>query len=170
MYGGSLDVTTGVLTVTHRFVEFDGSETWSLTYTGQGQYPAFWCDIEAGVNAVTNSGIFSLAEYRNIGPGTLAYGARVYINSGSSAAIRLMCRFENQPDNAADFAALVSEWAQGGTPLQAVYPLATPEVYQLPPAKVRTFLGANSISASTGSVSVVYRADTGLYIAKMTGG
>ena len=58
--------------------------------------------------------------------------------------------------------------AQAGTPFQAVYELETPEVYQLPPAKVRTFLGANSISASTGSVSVVYRADTGLYIAKVT--
>lgn len=170
VYGGSLDVTTGVLTVTHRFVEFDGSETWSLTYTGQGQYPAFWCDIEAGANAVNNSGIFSLAEYRNIGSNTLLYGARVYINSGNSTAVRLMCRFENQPDNAIAFAAMVSEWAQAGTPFQAVYELETPEVYQLSPARVKTFLGANNISASTGDVTVTYRADTALYIAKMTGG
>ena len=47
-----------------------------------------------------------------------------------------------------------------------VYPLANPITVQLTPAEVRTVLGNNSISANTGSVSVRYRADIGLYIDK----
>lgn len=45
-------------------------------------------------------------------------------------------------------------------------PLPTPEVYQLEPEEVKTLLGVNNIYADTGNVSVTYRADIDLYIAK----
>ena len=45
-------------------------------------------------------------------------------------------------------------------------PLPTPEVYQLEPEEVKTLLGVNNISADTGNVSLTYRADVDLYIAK----
>ena len=75
--------------------------------------------------------------------------------------------------------ALPGEWissmdvyAQGVTPTtgaQVCYDLASPVTYQLTPTEVTTLLGVNNIWADTGDVAVDYRADTGLYIQKLTG-
>lgn len=54
--------------------------------------------------------------------------------------------------------------------MQVCYPMATPLYYQLTPQEIKTLLGQNSISADTGSVSVTYRADIGLYVAKKIAG
>ena len=170
VYGGSLDVTTGVLTVTHRFVEFDGSEdeAWNITYTTEGYTPAAYIILAGGGGAVENSGICSvLPSVPAIAGASTTIGMRVYPVNDSR---RILCRFAERLDSKSAFKAYLASLKAEGKPMQVVYQLETPEVYQLSPAEVRTFLGANSISASTGSVSVVYRADTGLYIAKMTGG
>jgi len=50
--------------------------------------------------------------------------------------------------------------------LQLVYELATPIVYQLTPTEVKSLLGQNNVWADTGDTSVEYRADTSAYIAK----
>ena len=54
-------------------------------------------------------------------------------------------------------------WLQSN-PIQAVYPLETPQTYQLTPQEVKTLLGQNNIWADTGDCSVSYRADTKLYV------
>ena len=48
------------------------------------------------------------------------------------------------------------------------YPLATPIEIQLTPQEVNSLLGANNIFADTGDTEVEYRADTKLYIEKLT--
>lgn len=75
--------------------------------------------------------------------------------------------------------ALPGEWisdrdvyAPGTTPTtgaQVVYELATPLTVQLTPAEVETLLGTNNIWSDTGNTTVKYRADTGLYVQKLTG-
>ena len=61
-------------------------------------------------------------------------------------------------------------YAQGVTPstgAQVVYPLTTPQTYQLAPTEVQTLLGANSLWADTGNVDLLtYRADPTLYVDK----
>ena len=52
--------------------------------------------------------------------------------------------------------------------VQLCYELATPIVYDLTPTEVKTLLGANNIFADTGDCSVEYRADTKLYIERLT--
>ena len=47
-----------------------------------------------------------------------------------------------------------------------VYPIATPTTVQLTKQQVTTLLGLNNIWADSGEVSVVYTADTKLYIDK----
>ena len=62
-------------------------------------------------------------------------------------------------------------YAEGTTPTtgaQVVYELATPQTYQLTPTEVRTLLGLNNVWADTGDTEVEYRADTRLYIEKLT--
>lgn len=62
-------------------------------------------------------------------------------------------------------------YAAGTTPTigaQVVYKLATLQTYQLTPQEVRTLLGTNNIFSDCSSVEVEYRADTKLYIEKLT--
>jgi hypothetical protein len=47
------------------------------------------------------------------------------------------------------------------------YPLATPTTVQLTAAEVTTLLGQNNFFADAGSVDVVIRADTALFVEKM---
>ena len=59
------------------------------------------------------------------------------------------------------------EYIAGATPTtgaQVVYPLTTPQTYQLTSVEVKTLLGQNNIWADTGDSSVSYRADTKKYI------
>ena len=61
-------------------------------------------------------------------------------------------------------------YASGTTPTtgaQVVYKLATPQTINLTPTQVKTLLGYNNISSS-GTVDVIYHADTKLYVDKMT--
>lgn len=53
----------------------------------------------------------------------------------------------------------VSAFITAFDPIQVVYPLATPVVYQLTAPQVSTLLGLNNIWADTGDISVTYRAD-----------
>ena len=54
-----------------------------------------------------------------------------------------------------------------GEPLTVIYPLATPQTYQLTPTEVDLLLGCNNVWADTGDTTVTYRADTKLYIQKI---
>lgn len=51
--------------------------------------------------------------------------------------------------------------------VQFVYPLATPQTYQLSPQQINSLIGTNNVWADTGDVTVKYRADTKLYIDKV---
>ena len=48
------------------------------------------------------------------------------------------------------------------------YKLATPQTVQLTANEISTLLGQNNIWADTGDAEVTYRADTKLYIEKLT--
>jgi hypothetical protein len=47
--------------------------------------------------------------------------------------------------------------------------MAEPQTVQLTPLEVETLLGVNNIWSDTGNTTVKYRADTGLYVQKLTG-
>lgn len=58
-------------------------------------------------------------------------------------------------------------YASGTTPTigaQVVYKLATPQTYQLTPQQIDTLKGQNNITATSGQVSVTYKADIQKYI------
>lgn len=161
VYGGTLNVTTGELTVTHRFVECDGTETWSRTYDTEGNHKyAYYRQLDLTGNAVVGSGVFSiLPAVSSIGQTAPEEGARVYTYNNMT---RMLCRFINQPDNITDFKAYIAGLKTAGTPLQVVYQLATPQVYRISENEIRTLLGGNSIICDTGEISVTYRAVPGL--------
>ena len=141
VYGGTLDVTTGLLTVTMAEVDL-GTLTW--------QY-------------ISDDVFFTFGLY-----GIKKPGIRNYINStyGFSAL-----SFANMPDktmkgNTTAGGMYVKDSAFGQNPgtaktgmsgVQLVYELATPQTYQLTPTDVTLLLGDNNVWADTGDIFIKYR-------------
>lgn len=98
--------------------------------------------------------------------GQTVYGGSLNVSTGVLTIDRGYIASYNGETIAEPWISSMDEYVSGNTPTigaQVVYPV-TPTTVQLTPAEVRTVLGNNSISANTGSVSVRYRADIGLYI------
>lgn len=134
VFGGELDAATGILTVTHGYKEFDGTERATKTFTEQGQYPCYAFSRNPCPGGKNNSGQFSHFEYAAINSATNAVGAQLYT---SGANVNLKLRMPDMSGSTDDFMAVLNDWYANGTPLQAVYPLTVAETYQLTPAEVR---------------------------------
>ena len=157
VYGGEVDVVSGVLTVTHAVYTFDGTEIWSQ----YGSSAAWWssaiqnamysetggeiiCDRFAGQSAGAGSAHTADGD---IWLQNSSVFKRVYIcNSGASSS---------------------SDMQTYTTGAEAVYELATPQTYQLTPQEVKTLLGTNNVWADCGAVEVEYRADPTLAYAEL---
>lgn len=159
VYGGTLDVTTGVLTVDRVGVDMS---TLSWSYNTSYTYAGFTATAEdmpsqnSGVNivcslyaplAATSLGSFFSADNNN---------CIAQRNNGNIIMVQ-----DARYTDAASFKAGMS----GQT---LVYPLAEPQTYQLTPQEVSTLLGQNNIWADCGDTTVEYRADPKLYIEKLT--
>ena len=143
-YGGSLDVTTGVLTVTHGIKEFDGTESFTLVSDG------------------TTSRRFVITLSGTSANGICSHGKMISSNTGTWGEFRLYStgNFAVLDGNSyfADATSLKSYLTAqntSGTPLTVCYELATPQVVQLTPQEVKTLVGENNIWVDSGEVDVV---------------
>ena len=161
VYGGYLDVVTGVLTVDKASVDLGGqNRSWSK-YTNGNNW-GFYTDITGGVHFTTGSVVNALcSHFKVVSP---VVGAAEFIagedntitgNGGSSG-----CRFIVKCTAYSDAAAFKT--AMSGAYL--VYKLATPKTYQLTPTEVLSILGTNNVWCDTGEIEATYIADTKLYI------
>lgn len=158
VYGGELNVTTGVLTIDKGFVSDLSQLGWS--YHSASYHYIFTADI-SGIYNVTASEDrnkwFVCSEYT---PSTSTSINNTMTNCGALVAgTTLKLRNDAYNDDLQGFKSSLSG-------VQFAYRLATPTTVQLTPDEVRTVLGSNSISSNCGMVSVRYRADIGLYIDK----
>ena len=156
VYGGSLDLTTGELTVTHAIIELDGNENWVLANTGVSNYfYTYQASIETNTAYTPFCNkyppVYPSSSWSNTAQGIVLY---------STGWIRIRW---GEEDTLANFKASLAE-----EPLQIVYPLATPLTYQLSAEQLTTLLGTNHIWVDSGDVEVEYRADTKLYIQRLT--
>lgn len=158
VYGGTLDVTTGMLTVTHGSCTIsERSWNYDATYTRfTGAIP----NMVAGKYAVRKvpfmcSAFLPIDDGRAIGnvPDNAIYG------SGTSQAVYI---------KTTDYTT-VSDFVNAVGNERIVYELANPISYQLSPTDVKTILGQNNIWCDTGDITnLEYRADTRLYIEHLT--
>ena len=155
VYGGTLDVTSGMLTVTHGFVDL-GSKDWSpdggsvfrlvsninAKNVAPNVVPSFVCSAYKTVSQA------NVSEDKSISGLNWGYGVRVKDTTyGTDAAA----------------------FKTGVSGVMLAYELNTYTSYQLTPTEVKTLLGNNNIWSDTGSVSSCeYRADTKLYLEKLT--
>ena len=148
VYGGTLDVTSGVLTVTMASVDLG-----TLTYSNNGA-------IDGGVQWRVEITAKKYG-FDNILSSIFAYG---YLDT----IIGHMCGRENNTYVMFNSAITdLSAFTTAVTGQQLVYELATPQTYQLDHVTVTTLLGQNNIWADCGPSTVEYPADTKLYIQKI---
>lgn len=159
VYGGTLDVVSGVLTVDRAMVDL-GSLTWSKRVSGV----FYTWSLQNLVKAVSNNSqtantkcsALKLGSYSDVyNNATLDYA----ISVGADSQLGAHCSAYAE---AADFKSAMSG-------VQLVYELATPQTYQLTPTQIDSLLGLNNVWADSGDVTVEYIADTKLYIQKVMG-
>ena len=154
VYGGTLDVVSGVLTVDSFYYEVPADSVMQASSGGYQYFstpnrPVGVAYSEAPVGLYCNR----LPSVARSATRTNAWG--IAYDTGVD---RLQMKLQDITTQA-DARAWVTD-----NPLQVVYKLATPQTYQLTPTEVRTLLGGNSIYTDAGDVSVEYVADTKLYI------
>lgn len=162
VYGGTVDVVNGVLTVDRAINVVDGTQ--ALTGNGvqsyggiQVRYIPSPAKKPAESVSVQNEGLvsdkFDTSSAYTDNPYTLtgrATNAYVYFNMPIGVTLTAEARtwFENNPT-------------------QLIYELAEPITIDLTPQQLTTLLGDNNVWADTGDTTVEYRADTQKYIQKM---
>lgn len=155
VYGGTLDVTTGVLTVNWAMVDM-GTLNYSVGF--QGYYTTGLKDLIAIPVGVKDEGLLS----SQFVVGNTTGGNQMYIQTTTNYSGWVVFLPSAEYESVAAFKTAMSG-------VQLCYELATPITYQLTPQEVYTLLGTNNVWAETGYSTVEYRADTGLYIQKLTG-
>lgn len=146
VYGGTLDVTTGELIVTHGIVDL-GTLTW-IKQTDTPNYVVF-----TQANPVLSRAYnynFICTQYAT------AQKTRQELLNGeigtSNAALSNICI---RDDSKEDLTEAQFKTAMGGVML--VYELATPQTFTLTPTQVLTLLGQNYVSHDGGgTISLVY--------------
>lgn len=146
VYGGTLDVTTGMLTVDRRLSVFNGSESWGYENELSGVKSFF---LNLNVNKYMSdrkSGTLTSVLKMNRCVATMVReNATAYISPAGYINVR-----STSLSTAQELKESLAE-----TNLQIVYPLATPVTYQLTPQEVTTLLGSNNIWADAGAVTAV---------------
>ena len=155
VYGGTLDLTTGVLTVTHGFKVYDGSENWSLNNPSKP-----WLFTVPAPSDIRQGSASSLYEISNLFQAT----SEIWTNSGYGILNNFNNLLAGYPDANGDVDVLKTFLANNN--LQVCYELATPVTYNLTPTQVRAIVGTNNIWSDTGSVEVKFKDTVQNYIDK----
>ena len=159
VYGCKLDVLSGVLTVDK--ASFKVSDVAWTRYSTEGNYKFYHrpSNIKPGENIRVGGSISSA--YPIVAFNDLINTPNAFSDSANSTGRISVYDSEYASSTAEEFVA-------GRADVRFVYPLATPIEIQLTPHEVNSLFGQNNIFADTGDSAVEYRADTRLYIEKLT--
>lgn len=152
VYCGMLDVTAGVLTMTHALKTFDGSEEWGLITVGNYSYLRSVLSVQP--YEISDNGWSSHFDYKIFN--TNDFDGISAIISKPSYVSYIVAHPEN---TVATTAAEMKSWCAAqntaGTPLQVVFPLLTPIEYQVDPASFTMSQGLNHFwSTANGTMTV----------------
>lgn len=144
VYGGTVDIVSGLLTVDKAMITLDGSEDEAWT----GANTRF---------AIIPDGIYASGS----GRGEVWSNEFIYSSSATSVGTIFLLQSSGQvyvyppvSDSLANF----KTWL-ASNPLQIVYPLATPQTYQLTAQQIELLTGDNIIWSSGGTITLEYGQD-----------
>ena len=139
VYGGNIDMVSGVLTVTHGYVDL-GTLTW--TYVSKNSY--FYTTELVTVAKVNGQAICSAYRTDSKEFDLVTNNKAVFVNKSNANVVLIDTDYTNANELKASLSGV-----------QFVYELATPLTYQLTPIMVRTLLGNNNIYADCGAIDVL---------------
>ena len=149
VYCGELNVVTGVLTVTHGCITFNGSENW-----GKASNVAYFLftSMKRGswyTDDAAKCDKFTKEETVNV---VKSYPTIVF---GNNSTMILIANVFGILPNVTD-AATFKTWLSNNN-VTITYPLATEQSYQLDPISVKTLIGINTVWSDTnGTNSITY--------------
>lgn len=160
IYCGSLDVTTGLLTVTHKKVTYNGTESWTKVDGKNIYYTSSPLDAVAdsqyGADSTGWSSHYKV--YSDIdGFQKIKYGIAYNNRHLTSHAGRLYL-LHNSISTKADFLQYLADQNSGGTPVELVYKLQTPVTYQLSATTLYMRPGINTFVDNAGTATITYYA------------
>ena len=156
VYGGQLDMLSGKLTVEMASIQIKDT-SWTTPSTN-----VFRTELDKKLGMLipmsdAYKSVNSVASTANLPNDSIS----VHRYAGSAAYRVIVYIKDTRYTEPSDFVSAMGEH-------QIVYALNTPITYQLTPHEVRSLLGTNNIFADTGDTSAEYRADTTLYISRLT--
>ena len=161
VYGGTVDVVTGVLTVEWAKKIFNGTESW---WVNESRGSWLYCDNQITDSFIDNS--ISGFMISNLYKQTNYSAAVVIVNGefvyGLTSTVKRFVVKDTRFTTAEEFKASLATQN-----LEGVYKLAEPQTYQLTGQQISTLLGNNTVFVDTGSVSVTYQANLKGYIDKV---
>ena len=159
VYGGTLDVTTGKLTVDRAMVDLGAKNWYPSTTAGRTRFRTSITDIER----ISSPNVCASLLCSNYPTKTAnqTYQGTIGVSLQQNEADIYIYDPQMESMTGGEFKSAMSG-------VQLCYELATPQTYQLTPTEVATLLGDNTIWADTGDTEVEYRADTKLYIERLT--
>ena len=164
VYGGTVDVVRGTLTVTHGLVTLDGSDQTfsevSQGSTADGTLYVAYIPRNALGSKEDGVALADSYEWQDKPLGSLHIGQ--FDTRGSYLRFVIA---DQSLDTLAKWEAYLAQ-----NPLQLCYELATPTTYTLTPQTINTLAGVNNVWVDSGDCSITYYADTKLYIDKKLGG
>ena len=173
VYGGTLDVRTGLLTVTHQIFQVPATATWTINnnagYTLLSSLGFTPSNMKNPPVGTANRTIVrtSWCKSNALIPSTTGWYATA--SSGDPQFVvsyddYLMLNIGVTHPTTAQINQFITNVG-----LQLYYPLATAQTYQLTPQQLfNTLYGVNNVWSDTGDCSVTYTADTMLYIQNLT--
>lgn len=149
VYGGTLNVTNGVLTVDRKKLTLSPDMGWSKSTNYPGGY---YCA----------AGTLGLKEYTTFlcSHGKCVNSLSKYVRGTCFCDRSINFRFLGEDSTLQDWQDYLTN-----NEVSIVGELVTPLTYQLTPAELTTMLGKNHIWADLEDIEVTYRADTNMYIA-----
>lgn len=170
VYGGTLDVVSGVLTVDRVKRTLTGAESSWTQYDSSSQHNYYM--VSLGYNrqlCVAGSGVCTHFPTVIITSSNDAIGCHC-ADSTPLTKFGAFFRWDMSGDfdTLEKFKTYVAEQYSNNTPVEVCFKVIEGTTYQLTAQEVNTLLGQNNIWADTGDTDVTYKADTKLYIQKLT--
>lgn len=141
VYSGRIEFISGKLVVDRGY--FTPTSVYSVSLSGGGIY--YWV-ISLPENTVSGSDGLISSHFK--GDTAIQPGNTYTTGAGGRSLVAV------PTDQSLNTKALADAWLQANNP-QFVYKLATPHEYQLTPAQLRSLIGANRLTSSTGEVTEV---------------
>lgn len=167
VYGGSINATTGVLTIDWAKVTLTGvGGTWSKSTSHPGSY--YISASSLGFLAKSAGGELKCShlEYTPVIDSTHYVVGKCALDN----SVNLYLGDASQFPTTQDFTAYLAAQYAAGTPVE-ISGKTWATTVQLDPVTLKTLLGANTVWTDVGSVTgMTYRADTALYIQKLLNG